>query len=125
MQSAWVLEIKTSTSGNSAAIFSASTTGSLLQAALDVVVGHVGSLGLGDDGCQTGVVGRVGDTAAFLDSDDQFLCDLGEGGSSHSVLRALGFLNVMPFGMSGHGLSSSRSSKNNRIYFSILTAKNQ
>ena len=58
---------------------------------------------LGDDGSQTGVVGRIGDTAALLNSYDQLLCDLGKSGSTLGILRALGFLNVMPFGMSGHG----------------------
>ena len=67
-----------------------------------VVVGHVGGLGLGDDGGQTGVVGRIGDTAALLDSHDQLLGDFGEGGSTLGVLCALGLLDVMPFGMSGH-----------------------
>jgi hypothetical protein len=74
----------------------------LFQAALDVVVGHVGGLGLGDDGGQAGVIGGVR-TAALLHRDDQLLGDLGEGCRALGVLRALGFLDVMPFGMSGHG----------------------
>ena len=92
--------------GGVAVIVETMTAGSLFQTTLDVVVGHVGSLSLGDDGGQAGVVGRIGDTAAFLNSHDQFLCDLGKSGSTLSVLCALCFLNIMPFGMSGHRLSS-------------------
>ena len=74
----------------------------LLQDPLDVVVGHVGGLGLGDYGSQAGVVGGIGRAAALLYGHDHFLRDLGEGGGTLGVLCALGFLNVMPFGMSGH-----------------------
>ena len=80
-------------------------TGSLLQATLDVVVGHVGGLGLGDDGSQPGVVGGIG-AAALLHRNDQLLGDLGEGSRALGILCALGFLNVMPFGMSGHCIST-------------------
>ena len=74
----------------------------LFQHALDVVVRHVGGLGLGDDGCKAGVIRGVGDAAAFLDGNDHFLGNFREGRRALGVLRALRFLNVMPLGMSGH-----------------------
>ena len=78
----------------------------LFQHALDVVVRHVGRLGLCDGGGQTRVVQRVGDAAALLDRDDHFLGNLRKRGGALGVLRALRFLDVMPLGMSGHRYSS-------------------
>lgn len=72
------------------------------QHALDVVVRHIGGLGLGDDGREAGVIRGVGDAAALLDGYDHFLGDLRKGSRALCVLCALGFLNVMPLGMSGH-----------------------
>ena len=79
----------------------------LLQHALDVVVGHIGGLGLGDDRRQTGVIVRIGRAAAFLHGDVHLLRDLGKSGSALCVLRTLRLLNVMPLGMSGHKYASS------------------
>ena len=91
----------------------AAGTGSLLQTTLDVVVGHIGSLGLGDNGGQTGVVGGIGNATAFFHCYDQFFCDLGKSSSTLCVLRALSFLNIMPFGMSGHSYLSLLNTKFN------------
>ena len=80
----------------------------LFEHTLDVVVRHVGRLGLGDDGRQTGVIGRVCHATAFFDGNDHFLRNFGKGRRALCVLRALRFLNVMPLGMSGHVVSSLR-----------------
>ena len=77
----------------------------LVDGALDVVVGHVGSLRLGNDGRETGVVIRIA-RAALLDGDDDLLGDLGEGGAALGVSRALRLLNIVPLGMSGHDVIS-------------------
>ena len=77
----------------------------LVDGALDVVVGHVGGLGLGHDGRETGVVIRIA-RAALLDGDDDLLGDLGEGGAALGVSRALRLLNIVPLGMSGHDVIS-------------------
>ena len=90
---------------------------------LDVVVRHIGSLGLGDDGRKTGVIRRVGNTAALLDRDDHFLGDLGKCRRALGVLRALGFLNVMPLGMSGHEESSLQ--KFSFVSLSQVSVENQ
>ena len=74
-----------------------------VDGALDVVVGHVDGLGLGDDRGQTGVVVGVAGAAALFHGHDDLLGDLGEGGGALGVGRALGLLDIMPFGMSGHG----------------------
>ena len=71
----------------------------LVDGALDVVVGHVHCLGLGNDGGQAGVVVRV-PRAAGLHRHDDLLGDLGEGGAALGVCRTFGLLDVMPFGMS-------------------------
>ena len=76
----------------------------LFEHALNVVVGHVGRLGLGDDGRQTRIVRRIGHAAALFDRDDHFLGNLGKRSCAFGVLCALGLLNVMPLGMSGHGV---------------------
>ena len=72
-----------------------------LDGALNVVVGHIHCLGLGNDGGQTGVVVGVAG-AAGLDRHDDLLGDLGECGAALGVCRAFGLLNIMPLGMSGH-----------------------
>ena len=77
----------------------------LVDGAFDVVVGHVGSLRLGDDGRETGVVIRIA-RAALLDGDDDLLGDLGEGGAALGVSCALRLLNIVPLGMSGHDMIS-------------------
>ena len=77
----------------------------LVDGALDVVVGHVGSLRLGDDGREAGVVIRIA-RAALLDGDDDLLGDLGEGGAALGVSCALRLLNIVPLGMSGHDVIS-------------------
>ena len=48
------------------------------------------------------VVGVAGAAALFHGHDD-LLGDLGEGDGALGVGRALGLLDIMPFGMSGHG----------------------
>ena len=73
----------------------------LVDGALDVVVGHIVRLGLGDDGGEAGVIRRVA-AAALLDGDDDLLGDLGERRAALGVCRALGLLDIVPFGMSGH-----------------------
>ena len=75
---------------------------SLVDGTLDVVVGHIGGLGLGDDGGQAGVIGGVA-AAAGLDGHDHLAGDLGENLRALGVGRALGLLYVMPLGMSRHG----------------------
>ena len=87
--------------GDGLIVVTGTGAGGLLQHALDVIVGHVGGLGLDDDSGQAGVVGGIG-RAAFLHSHDELLGDLGKGGSALGVLCALGLLYVMPFRMSGH-----------------------
>jgi len=77
----------------------------LVDGALDVVVGHIGCLRLGDDGRETGVVIRIA-RAALLDGDDDLLGDLGEGGAALGVSRALRLLDIVPLGMSGHDVIS-------------------
>ena len=88
--------------GDGLVIVAGAGAAGLLQHPLDVVVGHIGGLGLGDDRGQPGVVGRVGDAAPLLHRHNDLLGDFGEGRSPLGVLGALGFLNVMPLGMSGH-----------------------
>ena len=78
---------------------------SLVDGALDVVIGHVGGLGLGDDGGQAGVVVGVA-AAALLHRHDHLAGDLGEDLGALGVGSALGLLDIMPFGMSGHGYDS-------------------
>ena len=73
--------------------------------ALDVVVGHIGRLGLGNDGSQTGIVFGIAASALF-DCHNHLLGNLGKGGRALGVRRAFGLLNIMPLGMSGHGSSS-------------------
>ena len=88
--------------GDGFVALAAAGAGSLLQHALNVVVGHVGRLGLGDDGGQAGVVAGINGTAALFHGDDHFLCDFGKCSGALGVLCTLGFLDIMPFGMSGH-----------------------
>ena len=57
------------------------------------------AIGSGNDGGQTGVVGRVAGAAGF-DGHDDLPGDLGECRGAFGVRRALGFLGVMPLGMS-------------------------
>ena len=71
----------------------------LVDGALDVVVGHIGCLGLGDNSGQAGVVVGVA-AAALLDGHDDLLGDLGECGAALGVGRPLGLLNIVPLGMS-------------------------
>ena len=95
----------------------------LFEHTLDVVVRHVGRLGLGDDGREAGVIRGVGDAAALLDGYDHFLGDLRKGSRALCVLRALGFLNVMPLGMSGHEESSLQ--KFSFVSLSQVSVENQ
>ncbi|CAN3958714.1 General stress protein 13, partial [Dysosmobacter welbionis] len=53
-----------------------------VDGALDVVVGHVDGLGLGDDRGQAGVVVGVAGAAALFHGHDDLLGDLGEGGGA-------------------------------------------
>ena len=77
----------------------------LIDGALDVVVGHVGSLRLGNDGCETGVIIGVA-RAALLNGNDDLLGDLSEGGAALGVSRTLRLLDIVPLGMSGHDMIS-------------------
>ena len=71
----------------------------LVNGTLDIVVGHVGGLGLGNDGGQAGVVVGVA-AAAGLDRHDHLTGDLGKYLRTLGVRRALGLLNIVPLGMS-------------------------
>ena len=86
--------------GHGLVVIRAAGAESLVYRALDVVVGHIRCLGLCDDRGETGVVGGVA-AAALLDRDYHLAGNLGKGLSPLGVLRALGFLYVMPLGMSG------------------------
>ncbi|MPM53109.1 hypothetical protein SDC9_99873 [bioreactor metagenome] len=72
---------------------------SLFNGALNVVVGHVDGLGLGDDRGQPGVVVRVS-ASARLDRNNHFPGNFCKGLGALCVGSALGLLNVVPFGMS-------------------------
>ena len=71
----------------------------LVNGTLDIVVGHVGGLSLGNDGGQAGVVVGVA-AAAGLDRHDHLTGDLGKYLRTLGVRRALGLLNIVPLGMS-------------------------
>ena len=72
----------------------------LFDGALNVIVGHVIGLGLGDDIAQLAVAFRV--RAALAHSDGDFTADLGKDLAARGVRLALFRLNIMPFGMTGH-----------------------
>ena len=73
----------------------------LVDGALDIVVGHVHSLGLGDNRGQAGVVVRIA-AAALFDGHDDLTGDLRKSGTALCIGRALRLLNIVPFRMSGH-----------------------
>ena len=81
-------------------VLSAAGPQGLVDGALDVVIGHIGGLGLGDNGGQAGVVGGIAAAAALLHRHNDLLGDFGEGRGALGVRRTLGLLNIMPFGMS-------------------------
>ena len=85
--------------GDLLVVFGVARAERLVDRALDIVIGHVGRLGLGDHGRKLGVAAGVA-AAAFLDRDYHFARDLGEGLRALGVGRALGFLYVVPLGMS-------------------------
>ena len=66
-------------------------------------LGMLAALALATDGSQAGVVGGVA-AAAGLDGHDHFAGDLGEDLRALGVSRALGFLYVVPLGVSGHNI---------------------
>ena len=74
----------------------------LVDGPLDIIVGHIGRLGLGNDGGQTGVVGGI-TAAPGLDCYDHFTGNLGKNLGALGVGRTLGLLYIVPLGMSGHG----------------------
>ena len=78
----------------------------LVDRALDVVIRHVGGFRLGDDSCEAGIVIGVA-AAALFDGHDHLAGDLRERLRALGVLRAFGFLYIMPLGMSGHSHNSS------------------
>ena len=78
--------------------------GALLDRVVDLVLGHVDGLALVDGHAQARVERRV--AAAHLGGHGDFLGDFGERGAALFVLAALAVLDVGPFGMSGHGLTS-------------------
>ena len=82
----------------------------LFDGALDIIVGHVRGLCLGDDGSETGVIGGISASTLF-DCDYHLSGDLGEGLRALGVLRALSLLYVVPLGMSRH--------RNNPLSFCI------
>ena len=77
--------------------------GRLFDDALDVVVGHVVGLCLGDGILQLGVGRRVG-AAALLDRNRDLTAHLGKNLGLLPVCFFLLALNIVPFRMSGHGL---------------------
>ena len=87
--------------GDGLVVVRAAAAERLVDGALDVVIGHVGRLGLGNDGGEAGVVGRVAASALF-DRDYHLAGYLGKGLGALCVLCALGLLYIMPLGMSRH-----------------------
>ena len=81
-------------------VVGAGVAGGFFDDALDVVVGHVVRLRLGDDVLQLGVARRVGTALAHGDGD--LATDLGE--DLRAGVIGLFFLSFdgAPFGMSGH-----------------------
>ena len=71
----------------------------LIDGALNVIVGHIGGLGLSNNGGQAGVIGRIA-AATLLHRHNDLLGDLSKGSAALGVSRALGFLNIVPLGMS-------------------------
>ena len=78
----------------------------LVDRTLDVVIRHIGGFRLGDDSCEAGIVIGVA-AAALFDGHDHLAGDLRERLRALGILRAFGFLYVMPLGMSGHSYNSS------------------
>ena len=78
----------------------------LVDRTLDVVIRHIGGFCLGNDSCEAGIVIGVA-AAALFDGHDHLAGDLRERLRALGVLRAFGFLYVMPLGMSGHSYNSS------------------
>ena len=74
---------------------------SLLDDALDVVVGHAHTLCLGDQVCQLAVGSGV--RAAHTHGNADFTADLGKDLCACAVGLFLLALDVVPFAMSGHG----------------------
>ena len=74
-------------------------TQGLVNGALDIIVGHIGSLSLGDNSGQLGVAAGI-TAAALLYRHDHLAGDLGEGLGTLGVCRTFGFLYVVPLGMS-------------------------
>ena len=72
-----------------------------VQRALDVVVGHIVGLGLGDAVAQAGVEVRIR-RASLFDGDRHLTADFGEYLCLFRVIRALALGNIMPLGMSRH-----------------------
>ena len=75
--------------------------GGLFDGALDVIVGHVGGLRLCDGIGKAGVCGGVG--AALFNDHNDLSCHFGKDLGTLGIGLALFVLNIMPFGMSGHG----------------------
>ena len=92
--------------GDGLEVLRAAGTQGLVDGALDVVVGHIDGLGLGNHSRQTGVIGGIAGAAAFLHGHNDLFCNFGECSGTLCVSRALGFLNIMPFRMSGHSCYS-------------------
>ena len=87
--------------GDGFVVHIAQLAGSLLDGALDIIVGHVVALGLGDDVAQLGVA--FGIAAAFAHGDGDFTADLGKDLAAGRVGLALLHCDIMPFAVSGHG----------------------
>ena len=76
--------------------------GGLLDNPLNIVVGDVVGLGLGNGVLELGVGGGIG-AAALLDRHRQLPADFGENLSPLAVGLLFLALNIIPFGVSGHG----------------------
>ena len=88
--------------GHVLVVVGAALAGGLFDDAVDVVVGDVGGLGLGDGVPQAGVGGGVGAAALFY-GHGQLTADLGEDLGLGAVGLLLLPLDVIPFRVSRHG----------------------
>ena len=85
--------------------------GAALDRPLDVLGGHVGGLGFGDDGAQSRV--HVDVAAAIPGRDGHLLDEAREQLAALGVERALLVLDRVPLGMAGHGWCSRREGPKN------------
>ena len=74
--------------------------GGFLDAALDVVIGHIGGFRLGNDIFEPAVAFRI--SSAILDCDLDFTAKLGENCTALGIRFTFFAFDVVPFGMAGH-----------------------